>query len=211
MAIRAWKASLAYRVRRVLGAVPGVSLHRYVLVAVPVEAMPARMPDGFTVIRPTRDELVAAGLAERHAAAWRETQGMVCVGIARGTTLVGATWLGIEDFYEDEVHVTFAPPAGAAWDTGMVVLPAMRGGRAFAALWAATRAWAQAQGVRWSMSRIADYNLGSRRAHARLGAVEVGRVTVFRVGGRQWVGGARPFVSDLGGTPPMVRVRVPGD
>jgi len=41
--------------------------------------------------------------------------------------------------------------------------------------------------------------------------VEVGRVTVFRVGGRQWVGGARPFVSDLGGTPPMVRVRVPGD
>jgi len=209
MAIRTWKAALSYRARRVVAALPGMSFDRYVLVAVRVAALPPSVAAGLSMGILPPALAVAAGLAEAKAADWRARQGSACLGVWRRDALVAVTWLTAGVFDEDEVFVRFQPPPGAAWDTGMTIAPAARGGRAFAALWAATRAWAEPLGLRWSISRIADYNLASRRAHARLGAVEIGRVSVLRFGNRQWAGGAVPRFARLDGARPVVRLQVP--
>jgi hypothetical protein len=209
MAIQGWKASAAYRARRILGAIPGVAFHRYVLVAVPVAAMPPALSAGLHGAACPPEAAIAAGLTDPVAAAWRTRQGMDCVGLWRRDVLIAVTWLGEGAFDEDEAWLTFKAPAGEAWDTGMQIAEGARGGRAFAALWAATRGWAQARGIGWSVSRIADYNIVSRRAHARLGAVEVGRVSVLRVGDWQVCSGARPRVMRVGGVRAVVQVRVP--
>ena len=208
MAIQAWNAALSWNVARLCAKLPGVALHRYVLTAVPLTAMP-RMPRGFAVARPSRETLVAADIVSGRAAVWRESQGMECVAVLRGAAIVGATWLVAGAFDEDEAHIRFVPPPGAAWDTGMVIAPGARGGRAFAALWAGTALWLQERGLSWSFSRIADYNLGSRRAHARLGAREVGGVSVLKLGSLQIALGARPGLTRLTHAPAIVRLAVP--
>jgi len=209
MAIRTWKAALSYRARRFAAAIPGLAFNRYVLVAARVAALPSGAGAGLStgIVPPAL--AVAAGLADAAAAAWRARQNAVCLGVWRRDMLVGVTWVSEQRFDEDEVFVRFAPPQSAAWDTGMTIAPEARGGRVFAALWAATRAWAEPKGVRWSISRIADYNLASRRAHARLGAVEIGRVSVVRFGNRQWAGGAAPAFARLDSVRPVVRLHVP--
>ena len=208
MAIRIDGAALSWHAARLAAKLPGVSLHRYVLTAVPVAGMPA-MPRGFEAASPSRDEVVACGLVTRRAAAWRESQGMECVGARRGGALVGVTWLVAGRFDEDEAWLTFVPPPGAAWDTGLVIAPGARASRAFAALWAATRQSMERAGLRWSISRIADYNLGSRRAHMRMRGEEIGRVSVLRLGGMQLASGARPIVTRTGGARALVRLRLP--
>ncbi len=210
MAIRSWKAALSYRARRIVAWVPGCAFERYVLVAVPVTKMPAEPGAGLAWGETAPELAVAAGLADAHAAAWRITQGMTCLGVWRRDTLIAATWVGEGGFDEDEAWLRFELPQGAAWDTGMGVAPSARAGRAFAALWTATREWARGRGLGWSVSRIADYNLPSRRAHARLGAREIGRVSLVRVGKMQLVLGARPILSRVGAGRPVVRVRLGG-
>ncbi len=205
MAIRAWKAELSYRLRRVAALMPGFGFERYVIVAVPLAGL--RGATGAGVIAPER--AVAADLASAEAARWRAAQGMICLGVERGDALTGVTWLTRQGFDEDEAWLRFEPPPGAAWDTGMMILAHARGGRAFQALWSATRAWGQPLGIHWSISRIADYNLASRRAHARLGGVEIGRVTMVRVGTRQWAMGASPRFARVGGARPVVRPMLP--
>lgn len=200
-------AALSYYAARTFAAVPGCAWHGYVLVAVPVAAMPSFAPSGTGAVDP--DEAVAAGLATADAARWRVGQGMICLGARRAGALVGVTWIGAHGFDEDEAHIRFEPPPGAAWDTGMAVEPHARGGRAFAALWAASRAWCLARGLGWSMSRIADYNDPSRRAHRRMGGMEVGFVGVALAAGRQWTPGARPRLSRVGDPRPVVRPRLP--
>ncbi len=207
---RGWEAilSLSYHASRVAAALPGCAFHRYVLVAIPAAAMPRAAGGLWTgVVAP--EDAVAAGLVDGAAAVWRAGQGMACVGVRKGAALVAVTWLTIGKFDEDEAWLRFEPLPGAAWDTGMQIAPAARGGRAFAALWAATRDWLEACACGWSISRIADYNLPSRRAHARLGGVEVGSVSVARVGSRQWAAGARPSLARIGGPRAVVRPVLP--
>ncbi len=201
-------SSLSYRTSRFAALLPGCAFHRYVLVAVPAARMP-RAAGGFWTGVVAPQDAVGAGLADGAAAAWRAGQGMACVGVRKGTVLIAVTWLTVGEFNEDEAWLRFEPPPGAAWDTGMQIAPAARGGRAFAALWTATRDWLEARNRRWSMSRIADYNLPSRRAHARLGGVEVGSVSVTRVGSRQWATGARPSLARIGGPRAIVRPVLP--
>lgn len=199
---------LSYHASRFAAALPGCAFHRYALIAVPAARMPRAAGGLWTgVVAP--EEAVAADLVGGTAAAWRAEQGMACVGVRKGASLVAVTWLTIGNFNEDEVWLRFEPPPGAAWDTGMHIASAARGGRAFAALWAATRDWLEARDRGWSMSRIADYNLPSRRAHARLGGVEVGFVSVARVGSWQWATGLVPPIARIGGSRPVVRPRLP--
>ena len=106
-----------------------------------------------------------------------------------------------------------AGPEGAAWDTGLYVRPAERGGRAFAALWAGTAAWLAGRGLDWSMSRINDYNDSSWRAHERMGARKLDTLTALRIGHRQWLLGTRPRRLRLapGMRPPVLLLPMPGE
>ena len=206
MDARAWKAALAWRAGRLARAVPGGAFHRYVLAAVPVAAMPAPNAAAGPI---EAEDAVRAGLVDAAAAAWRAGQGMVCLGVHRRGLPIAAMWIGAGAFDEDEAWLTFVPPPGAAWDTGMTIAPEARGGRAFAALWGAARAWCEGAGLGWSISRIADYNLGSRRAHRRLGGVEVARVSVMRAGHWQWAAGASPAIARVGVMRPRVCPALP--
>ena len=186
----------SYAFGRAAAAVPGLSWHRYRLIAVPRAGMPA-MPRGHHVKPLSPDEAAMVGplLALPQAAQdHRFRQGMTCLGAWRGDRIVGVNWVTDGPFDEDEVAVRFVPPAGSAWDTGLYVRPEDRAGRAFSALWAGTGEWMAARGLAWSMSRVADYNLSSLRSHLRMGGRELGRFAALRAGSRQWLFGAQPVL-----------------
>lgn len=190
------KGLASYAVARLTTVLPGVDFHRYRLIAVPRSGMPA-MPRGIEV-RAMDDAEIAAAAPDLEltadTVAFRRGQGLACLGAFRDRHLLGATWLTDAPFDEDEVAVRFVPPPGAAWDTGLYIRPAERGGRAFAALWAGTAAWLAERGVDWSMSRMSDYKDAPWRAHMRMGARQIGTLTALRLGGRQWLFGAPPVV-----------------
>jgi hypothetical protein len=184
---------------------------RYLLVSVPVASMP-KMPRGYSV-----RELSAADLRSHEIDVpddvknARFAQGLTCLAaFTSKDELVGVTWLGIEPFVEDEVHIRFDPPHDAGWDTGLWIKPEFRLGRGFAALWAGTAQWLTARGRRWSMSRIADYNLASIRSHQRMGAVTTGRMIVFRVCKWQYSPDAKPgFARIDAAVPPVAQLSSP--
>ncbi len=160
------------------------------------------MPRAYSVVPIDEPELV------RHADALelplpairhRMGQGMTCLAAMRGRSLVGVNFVTQGPFDEDEVAVRFIPPPGAAWDTGLFICPAQRGGRTFAALWAGTADWLATHGLDWSMSRIAHYNLPSLASHRRMGGVEIGTLNALRIGGQQY----------LFGSDPVLRLRAP--
>ena len=190
------KGVASYAAARLFAVLPGIDFHRYRLIAVPRAGMPP-MPRGIEVRAMSDAEIAAAALDLELSAetiAFRLGQGVACLGAYREGKLLGVNWLTDKPFDEDEVSVRFVPPPGAAWDTGLYILPAERGGRAFAALWAGTAVWLADRGLKWSMSRMSDYKDGPWRAHARMGAQWLCTLTALRVGGRQWLFGAQRVV-----------------
>ena len=182
--------------------------NRYSLFAVPVGGMP-KMPRGFRV------ELLDAAASAHHqidvseqVQETRFAQGLICLGAFNTkNALVGVNWVGRGPFVEDEVHVRFSVPADAGWDTGLWVRPEHRLGRGFAALWAGTAEWLHSQGLGFSMSRIADYNLPSILSHKRMGGVIVGHITAIRFFHWQWMAEGRPrIVKVSGGAPAELKV-----
>ena len=209
------KGFASYALSRATAALPGVDYRRYRLIAVPRAAMPA-MPRGHAVRTLAEAEIrqVARDLELCDATIdFRLRQGMSCLGAFRGERLLGVTWVTEHAFDEDEVTVRFVPPPGAAWDTGLYLRPEDRGGRGFAALWAGTAEWLAARGLDWSMSRIADYNIGSWRPHARMAGRMIGTLTALRVGNRQWLSGSRPHLFRLtaDAAPPVLLLSLPGE
>lgn len=199
---------LSYAAARFAARAGMLGYHRYSLVAVPVDGMPA-MPRGFRVEELSAETLAAHTIdVSPEVQAARFAQGLSCLAAFNGKDeLVGVTWLGTRPFVEDEVHVRFTVPADAGWDTGLWVRPEQRLGRGFAALWAGTARWLQAHDRRWSMSRIADYNLPSLLSHKRMGGVTAGHITVIRFFRWQWMAEGRPRVIRLqGGAPAELQV-----
>jgi hypothetical protein len=195
------RTTASYWLARAAGRVPGLAWRRYRLVATPVAGMPARLPAGWRV---------AAGpecppaLCPPPAARFRTAQGAVCLTVAPPAgEAVGALWLTAGPFDEDEAHLRFEPPTGWAWDTGLYIAPSARGGRAFAALWAA------ASELVGSMSRIADYAAPVLAAHARMGAHDLGAVATLCVGRHVRVWGAAPSRAALDGPRAIVRLPAP--
>ena len=192
---------IAYAAGRALDPVPGIAFRSYRLMAVPRSGMPemprghgARELDAADLVRLARDLDLPA-----KTVAYRMAQGMTCLGVFRGERPIGCTFVTAGAFEEDEVKVRFLPPPGAAWDTGLFVRREDRASRAFAALWAATGEWLGANGLDWSMSRIAQHNLASLHAHRRMNAVEIGRLSALRIfGATLRIGGGRE-----------IRLRVP--
>jgi hypothetical protein len=183
---------LSYLFGRACGRIPGISYVRHRIVAVDIHTMPP-MPRGYyaRLIGPEeltghRIDACAAVQAERFAA------GMLCLGAFNGRdALVGVTWLDREAHDERVLGVRFRLPTHAAWDGGLWIDEERRLSRAFVALWAGIRCWLDEQGLRQSISSIADYNAASLAAHRSLGARVIGHVAVLRVGGYQLTFGGK--------------------
>lgn len=199
---------LSYAAARFAARAGMLGYNRYSLVAVPVGGMPS-MPRGFHVEVLDAKALAQHGIdVSSEVQATRFAQGLICLGAFNAKNqLVGVNWVGCGPFVEDEVHVRFLVPANAGWDTGLWVRPEHRLGRGFAALWAGTAEWLQSQGLSWSMSRIADYNLPSILSHKRMGGVIVGHLTAIRFFRWQWMAEGRPRMVRLtSGAPAEMKV-----
>ena len=199
---------LSYAAARFAARAGMLGYNRYSLVAVPVGGMPS-MPRGFRVEVLDAEALVQHKIdVASEVQATRFAQGLICLGAFNAKDqLVGVNWVGCGPFVEDEVHVRFSVPANAGWDTGLWVRPEHRLGRGFAALWAGTAEWLHEQGMSWSMSRIADYNLPSILSHKRMRAITVGHITAVRFYKWQWMAEGRPRMVRLtGGAPAEMKV-----
>lgn len=164
------------------------SWHRAHVVAVPRARLP-RMPRGFMVRPLTASELAFHSVDVTPAQqAERFRQGIECLGAFNGDGLLtGLVWMTDRGCTEGDLALFSAPPAGAAWDTGMWIHPDHRMGRTFQALWAGVGEWLDARGLDWSCSAIADYNISSMGAHQRLGLQVISRITALRIGYWQWI------------------------
>lgn len=196
---------LSYLFGRACARLPGVTYARHVLITVDAEALP-EMPRGYSVRRMTATMLdVVRTDAGPEVRAARLAAGMTCLGaFDRSDALVGVTWIGPGPHDETVLGVRFRLPPGAAWDGGLWIDEERRMSRAFVALWAGMRLWLGNQGLRQSVSSIADYNAASVAAHRRLGARVLGHVAVLRIAGVQMTfAGGMPRVT-VGGRWPEV-------
>ncbi len=200
--------TLSYALGRAAARIPGVSWHRYELIAVPLSGMP-KMPRGHAVREILPEELKTLVIdAPLEVQDDRFARGLICLGAFDGEALVGVNWLARGQYDEDEVDVRFLLPKDAAWDTGLWIREDRRLGRAFAALWAGTAAWMAENGLSRSLSRIADYNLGSLRPHQRMGSKTIGMLSAARIGPWQIATGAQPAVVRVGvGAPAICDLR----
>lgn len=187
---------------------------RYVLTAQPVPET-GGMNMGKLVVREAKpgDPAFAELPADKDVLDYRFNQGAVClVALNEGRT-VGSVWFCFKTYDEDMVRARFVldPPDATGWDFDVYVAPDHRLGRTFARLWSAANEYLRARGVKWSLSRVSAYNLGSLRSHMRLGAREVGRATFLVVGPFQlmWAD-TKPYVHvSWGKGGPRVEVKAP--
>lgn len=178
-----------------------IAYHRYKLIAVPAEALPD-MPRGYSFRELGAEELAQHTIdINPEAQAERFHQGLICLGtFDRAGALAGVTWLARRVHHEGDLHLRYYLPENAAWDTGLWIPEEKRMGRAFAAVWGTVKQWLDKEGLDWTMSSIADYNVSSILAHRRLGSVRLRYIIVLRLGRLQFTIGARPFVCLIGRT-----------
>jgi hypothetical protein len=174
----------------------GARLFCYRFVAQPVHPRPPR---------PRRSAatsfFAASGLSELGAGrprpdailAQRFARGAQCVAATRDGQLAGFLWYQLGAYDEDEVRARYrmAGPA-LAWDFDVFVQPALRCGPTFGRLWEEAHRELDAAGVRWTCSRISPFNAASLRAHARLGAREIGAATFLCIGRLQLMAASLP-------------------
>jgi hypothetical protein len=108
----------------------------------------------------------------------RFEHGAMCLGAYRKGALIAYVWFCRDRYFEDEVRCTYelADPARSIFDFDLFVMPEHRMGTAFVALWHGANEFLRQRGIQHSFSRMTRFNSASRRSHARLGALRVGRV-----------------------------------
>jgi hypothetical protein len=117
----------------------------------------------------------------------RFSDGATCYCAELRGRFAGYIWISRQCYEEDEVRCTYVlgDARRCVWDFDVFVVPALRMGRTLARLWKHVDAELAAEGIFWSLSRISAFNRGSSGAHARMGAIEVGRVCFVVVGPAQ--------------------------
>lgn len=185
-----------------------IDYHRFKLVAVHRGHLP-RIPRGYHWRMLTAAELAGHPIdigPEAQQARWQA--GLQCLAVFdRQGEFAGCSWLGRHRAEEPHFGVGFDLPGGAAWDTGLWVPQDRRMTRAFSAIWAAIGEWLDSEGLDWTVSTIADYNVASILAHRRLGAVDLRNVVAVRLGHWRLTLGAWPLVQ-LARSPDFPRLRI---
>jgi hypothetical protein len=176
-------------------------LFRYYFVAQPVAAepiLPARRGRAIEIRQLKSTDAVLADLPIGDAVVQcRFDQDAVCFGAFQDNAIVGCLWLCHGKYEEDEVRCLFKldPENSTAWDFGIYVVPAARGGFAFLKLWDGANAYLREQGVNWSLSRISAFNPDSLRSHQNLGTRRIASALFVQLGRLQlMVSSLRPFV-----------------
>lgn len=107
--------------------------------------------------------------------------------------LVGWIWVAFEQFQEYELPLRFELPASGtvSWDMDVFVRPDYRLRPVFPRLWESATGILRQRGVRWTCSLISAYNPASRSAHRRLGATELGSITLIHLGQLRVIIGGR--------------------
>lgn len=181
---------LPYLAHRVLVALTGGWAHveAFLLVAQPVAAaplLPARRGADISLVSLTPgDPLLKQLPRPQSVIADRYRQGAHGFAAVRDGQLLGCIWLIMNRYDEDVVRIRYKLPASGccAWDFDVYVDPAHRLGFTFAKLWDAANAFLRERGVSWSLSRISAFNRASLSSHSRMGARELGWVTVLTLG-----------------------------
>jgi hypothetical protein len=189
----------------------------YTLLAQPIQPAapsPPLRPDAASEVREVRPGDPLAEHFPRPAAvnARRWAAGARCHAITVKGRFAGTIWIQRDAYDEDEVRCTFVldSPAESCWDFDVYIEPTFRLGRSMARLWQAVSGELACQGVRWTFSRISDFNRDSLRSHARLGARPVCDATFLVLGSWQvaWLDG-HWSVTGPGSPPPRLRLRPP--
>lgn len=200
----------SYAFARVCSKLGYLSYHRFKVVAVHFEGLPA-MPAGYTWRPLDRDDLARHPInVDREAQEDRIARGLECIGVFdRNRELAGVTWLSRLQHHDSSSGLRYHLPPNAAWDTGLWVPEDKRMTRAFSAVWAAIGEWLKRERLAWTISAIADSNIPSILSHRRLGARDLRWFVVVRLGRLQISFGAKPFVRFRAGARPSVRILAP--
>lgn len=184
---------LSYAIARLAARSGWFSYHRFEILAIPRSGMP-KMPRNYCVRTLAASDLVDMVIdVDSDVQAMRFGQGLECLGcFAPSGQLAGVIWLGVDDHRDDDVAVQFDLSDDCCWDTGLWIAPEHRMSRAFPAIWAGVADWMAQRRLDWSVSRIADYNIGSLLPHRRMAARELGGIAVFRFGHWQYCWQGRP-------------------
>jgi hypothetical protein len=182
-------AGVVYLLDRALGALlPRSALRLYDFVVQPVPDRPllsASMARGYEYFEVLAGDPECARMPiPAQVVAARYRQGARCLAARARGEFVGYMWFSFGDFDEDEVRSRYVLPAdgAAAFDFDLYILPERRAGLAFAAMWHGANAFLRERGVRRSFSRVNRFNVATRRAHARLGARDIGSALYLQCG-----------------------------
>lgn len=189
----------------------------YALMAQPVgnPALAALKSDTGTVVRriAPADPVVSCFPRPRLVNEHRFAAGSECYVAWVKERFAGHIWVARGRYVEDEVRCDFeiTEPDACAWDYDVYVEPEFRLGRTLGRLWREVDDSLAAQGLQWTFSRINRLNPGSMRAHQRMGACEVGRISFLVLGPVQlrMGGGAFIEIGLPGGSRPVCRLTRP--
>ncbi len=198
----------SYALAYAVGRSPRVDYSRARLIAMPRSALPP-MPRGYQWRMLSAPELAALAInIGPDVQAQRFAMGLRCLAtFDRSGQLAGISWVSTDPVCEGDPPACYCPPPGCAWDTGLWIPPEKRMGRAYAAVWASIGCWLDDQGLHWSLSAIADYNIASLLAHERMGALVIGQLTMLRIGRLHLSLGARPAVAWISGPESLPKVQ----
>ncbi|MCU0924185.1 MAG: hypothetical protein MUF16_28435 [Burkholderiaceae bacterium] len=212
-------ARLLYRLHRLLQVCSGghAALHTYVLVAQPIPKTPPSLRASSQIRCETAgpdSPWVPSFPRPQGVIKKRYEQGATCHVVTKRGVFAGHLWLAHRYYDEDEVRCRYQLPAypPSTWDYDVYIEPRFRLSRALQYLWGTVNAALDAQGVRWTFSRISLYNAASLSAHERLGASRVGLVHFLVLGPLQisWTPGERrPMVSTPSGKTPILQLQPP--
>jgi len=188
-----WFNAMLYLLARGLAAITGRrwTLFRYRFVAQPIGDTPLILLRGADIeIRlPAAHEALPPDYPRpANVIGQRYAQGARALTAWRKGRLAGFLWLIQSAYQEDEVRVRYllASPH-TSWDFDVWVRPEERLGWVFRKLWEAARLDLRQRDIQWSCSRISAFNAASLRAHASMGAVNMGSATFLRCGAWQWM------------------------
>lgn len=201
---------------RLLGGRFSVFKIHFVVHVLPETAAAPRVRKGRMDIRHLRtDEAVAAGISfPEPLIESRMADEAWCVAAFMDDRVVGYRWMQLTPHRDEELRCRFVPePAGrVAWCWNFYIDPKYRGTRVFTRLWDETFVLVRKLGAKGTVSWGSALTPRLLAAESKLGAKEIGRALIWRLGPWQLLIGNLPpriHFSVHDGACPSIRLTLP--